>query len=236
MLLRTTPSCTSWVNWETTTCSLFVDWEASLGTRRPSRRGPDQHRVPGHGISKAKGFIKAQRLANPDSRDPVVVMLGDGELNEGQIWESMPGAIKEGFSELIAIVDANQIQSDTWTEDTLPMGDLRKRVEGSGWIYLECDGQDPDQVLEVLRQAQQSSSPSFIVASTTKGAGVPWMESFPQAGEYYKFHSGALAQSSMRSRGILTSLVTRESADRRISTRRVLNLMRYLRKIGLNLC
>jgi len=167
----------------------------------------------GMGISKAKGFIKAQRLANPDSRDPVVVMLGDGELNEGQIWESMPGAIKEGFSELIAIVDANQIQSDTWTEDTMPMGDLRKRVEGSGWIYLECDGQDPDQVLEILNQAQQSSTPTFIVASTTKGAGVPWMESFPQAGEYYKFHSGALAPVLYAEAvQILTRLVTGESA------------------------
>jgi len=146
----------------------------------------------GMGISKAKGFIKAQRMANPDSRDSVVVMLGDGELNEGQIWESMPGAVKEGFSELIAIVDANQIQSDTWTENTLPMGDLRKRVEGSGWTFLECDGQDPKSVLNALDTARQSESPTFIMASTTKGAGIPWMEVFPEDGEYYKFHSGAL--------------------------------------------
>ena len=147
----------------------------------------------GMGISKAKGFIKAQRLRNPESRNPVVVILGDGELNEGQIWESMPGAVRDGFTELIAIVDGNKIQSDTWTEGTLPMGDLRSRVEGAGWRYLECDGNEPDQMLEMLAACQDNAEPSFIYASTTKGSGVPWMEAFPDNGEYYKFHSGALA-------------------------------------------
>ena len=147
----------------------------------------------GMGISKAKGFVKAQRLRDPRSRQPVVVMLGDGELNEGQIWESMPGAVRDGFSELIAIVDANQIQSDTWTESTLPMGDIRQRVEGVGWFYLECDGNNPDEVLETLEKCSQQALPSFIVGHTTKGSGVPWMEQFPDSGEYYKFHSGALA-------------------------------------------
>jgi transketolase len=147
----------------------------------------------GMGISKAKGFIKAQRLANPDSRDPVIVMLGDGELHEGQIWESMPGAVRDGFSELIAIVDGNKIQSDTWVESTLPLGDLRKRVEGSGWSYLECDGQDPEAVLAAFQVATRDPNPVFIYASTTKGSGISWMERFPTEGEYYKFHSGALA-------------------------------------------
>ena len=147
----------------------------------------------GMGISKAKGFVKGQRLKDPKSRTPVVVMLGDGELNEGQIWESMPGAVRDGFSELIAIVDANQIQSDTWTELTLPMGNLRQRVEGAGWFYTECDGNNPDEVLEVLHTCSRQDLPSFIVGHTTKGSGVPWMENFPEKGEYYKFHSGALA-------------------------------------------
>ena len=147
----------------------------------------------GMGISKAKGFIKAQRLRSPDSRDPVVVLLGDGELNEGQIWESMPGAVRNGFTELIAIVDGNQIQSDTWTESTLPMGDLRLRVEGAGWSFRECDGNNPDDVLEALSAARSSLAPSFIYATTRKGSGIPWMEQFPEHGEYYKFHSGALA-------------------------------------------
>ncbi len=147
----------------------------------------------GMGISKAKGFIKAQRLTDADSRNPVVVMLGDGELNEGQIWESMPGAVRDGFAELIAIVDANQIQSDTWTERTLPMGDLRQRVEGIGWAYFECDGNDPDAVLETMEAANTIPLPGFIVGHTKKGSGVPWMENFPENGEYYKFHSGSLA-------------------------------------------
>jgi transketolase len=147
----------------------------------------------GMGISKAKGFIKARRLSAPDSRDPVIVMLGDGELHEGQIWESLPGAVRDGFSELIAIVDGNKIQSDTWVESTLPLGDLRKRVEGSGWSYLECDGQEPEAVIAAFTAATAMSTPTFIYASTTKGSGIPWMESFPGDGEYYKFHSGALA-------------------------------------------
>jgi transketolase len=147
----------------------------------------------GMGISKAKGFIKAQRLKNPDSREPVVVVLGDGELNEGQIWESMPGAVRDGFHELIAIVDANHIQSDTWTDQTLPMGDMRSRVEGAGWSYLECEGNDPDAVTDALEKAIAIPTPTLIYARTTKGYGVPWMEAFPEDGEYYKFHSGALA-------------------------------------------
>jgi transketolase len=146
----------------------------------------------GMGISKAKGFVKAQRLAQQDSRLPVVVMLGDGELNEGQIWESLPGAARDGFSELVAIVDANAIQSDTWTGSTLPMGDVRKRVEGSGWRFLECQGNDPDEVLRVLEESVTSTLPTFVWAHTVKGSGISWMERFPENGEYYKFHSGAM--------------------------------------------
>lgn len=147
----------------------------------------------GMGISKAKGFVKAQRLNEPNSRNPVVVMLGDGELNEGQIWESMPGASKDGLGELTAIVDANGIQSDTWTSQTLPVGDLKARVEAVGWHYLECDGHSPAEIENALSEAESDRRPSFIVAKTIKGYGVTWMEEFDSAGSYYKFHSGALA-------------------------------------------
>jgi len=148
----------------------------------------------GMGISKAKGFVKAQRLTNPSAREPVVVLLGDGELNEGQIWESMPGAVKEGFGEIIAIVDSNGIQSDTWTGGTLPMGDVVARAEAVGWHAMESSGNNPDEVLAALEEAQRDPRPTFIVARTTKGSGISWMESFPKDATYYQFHSGALAE------------------------------------------
>jgi len=147
----------------------------------------------GMGISKAKGFAKAQRLRDSTSREPVVVLLGDGELNEGQVWESMPGAVKEGLGEVIAIVDSNGIQSDTWTDQTLPMGDVLARAAAVGWHAMECWGNDPDDVLRALEEARADTRPSFIVARTTKGSGISWMEAFPENGAYYQFHSGALA-------------------------------------------
>lgn len=147
----------------------------------------------GMGISKAKGFIKAQRLNDPLSRTPVVVMLGDGELNEGQIWESMPGAAENGYGELIAIIDSNGIQSDSWTKNTLPVGDLKARAEAVGWHYLECDGHNSADIMRALSEASRDARPSFIVAHTAKGSGVSWMERFDPSGQYYKFHSGAIA-------------------------------------------
>lgn len=147
----------------------------------------------GMGISKAKGFIKAQRLRDPASRQPVITIIGDGELNEGQIWESMPGAVKEGFSELVAIVDANSIQSDTWTELTLPMGNIRQRVEGVGWHFMEVEGNDPQAVYDAIQASTLDDRPTLIFAKTVKGSGIPWMEKFPSDGEFYHFHSGALS-------------------------------------------
>ena len=147
----------------------------------------------GMGISKAKGFVKAQRIKNPSSRDTVVVLLGDGELNEGQIWESMPGAARDGYSELVAIVDANGIQSDTWISKTLPNGNVQQRVEGCGWGFLECEGNDPADVIRALEESRTKKLPTLIYARTTKGSGIPWMEDFPADGDYYKFHSGAIS-------------------------------------------
>jgi transketolase len=142
----------------------------------------------GMGISKGKGFWYSRNNLN----SIITVLLGDGELQEGQIWESLPGASRDNMSGLIAIVDGNKIQSDTWVEKTLPLGDLRKRVEGSGWLYLECDGHDYSSLKETLTQAKaETTKPVFIYAHTKKGSGVSFMERFGSNGKFYKFHSGS---------------------------------------------
>ena len=142
----------------------------------------------GMGISKAKGFIYANRIEKKDSR--VIVLLGDGELQEGQIWESMPGAARDNLHELTVIVDGNGIQSDTWLSKTSPLGDLKSRVQGCGWIYLECHGHELNELKSAVKESQ--TKPTFIYAKTTKGAGVNSMMSFGPKGKFYKFHSGSL--------------------------------------------
>ncbi len=142
----------------------------------------------GMGISKGKGFWYSRKNLN----STVTVLLGDGELQEGQIWESLPGASRDNMQGLIAIVDGNKIQSDTWVDKTLPLGDLRKRVEGSGWLYLECDGHDYSSIKETLARAKtEGQKPVFIYAHTKKGSGVSFMERFDSNGKFYKFHSGS---------------------------------------------
>lgn len=143
----------------------------------------------GMGISKAKGIYYGKR--NNGDENFVVVVLGDGELQEGQIWESLPGASRDALNKLIVIVDANKIQSDTWVTKTLPLGDLRSRVEGSGWKYHDIDGHSFAELKEVFEIIKNSPGPHFLNANTLKAQGVSFMQNFPQDGKFYKYHSGS---------------------------------------------
>jgi len=145
----------------------------------------------GMGISKAKGFVKANRLKQTNSR--VIVLLGDGELQEGQIWESLATAARDQMGELVVIVDGNKIQSDSWVSLINPYEDLRMRVNGSGWNYEECDGHNISEIINLLKKSENQNSPTFIYANTVKGSGVSVFEEFPEDGEFYKFHSGSIS-------------------------------------------
>ncbi len=94
----------------------------------------------GMGVSKAKGFARAARLHGSTRR--VFVICGDGELQEGQFWESLGQAANEGFGEITAIVDHNKIQSDTWVSEVSDLGDLEAKVRAFGWAVARCDGND----------------------------------------------------------------------------------------------
>ena len=144
----------------------------------------------GMGISKAKGMIRADRLDGRERR--IYVMTGDGELQEGQIWESLQGAANAGMGELTVIVDHNKIQSDHWVASTSDLGALEDRFASFGWHVQRCDGHDLDAFAGCLAAAKAAPAPSVIIADTLKGAGVSFMEPHDLGAlEFYAFHSGA---------------------------------------------
>jgi len=146
----------------------------------------------GMGISKAKGMIAAARLDKKPCA--TFVLTGDGELQEGQIWESLQGAANLQMGELTVIVDHNKIQSDTWIENVSPLGDLEAKFRSFGWEVARCDGHEFLALQDTFfSMAKITAKPKVLIADTIKGKGVSLMEKTSSAGEFefYKFHSGA---------------------------------------------
>jgi transketolase len=143
------------------------------------------------GISKAKGIVLANRLAGKERR--VFVLTGDGELQEGQLWESLGSAANRGLGEIVAIVDHNKIQSDTWVESVSNLGDVEAKFRAFGWHVARCDGHDVDAIEKTFRALDDVENvPKVIIADTVKGKGVSFMEGPAMAdGELYGYHSGA---------------------------------------------
>jgi transketolase len=153
----------------------------------------------GMGISKAKGMVRANRLAGVDAR--VFVMTGDGELQEGQIWESLAGAAHMSAGEITVVVDHNKIQSDTWVARVSDLGDIVRKFEAFGWHAERLDGHDLAAVRTALdRLRAVTDRPKVIVADTIKGRGVSFMEhtALADGAGYYRFHSGAPDDDSYR--------------------------------------
>lgn len=148
---------------------------------------PDMRRVPGidfssgslgHGLSVGVGMAKAARMRGyADTR--IFVLLGDQELNEGQIWEAAQAAPHFALGNLVAIVDRNQMGLDGLTESVMPVDPLAGRFRAFGWNVVELqDGNDPAAVLTALGALPPADAPvpTCIVAQTVKGKGVHYME------------------------------------------------------------
>lgn len=150
----------------------------------------------GMGISKAKGLVKADRLAGRSRR--VVVMTGDGELQEGQIWESLATAARDQMHEITVVVDHNQLQSDMAIAKVSDLGDLDAKFAAFGWTVSRCDGNDLRQIAQAF--TRNVDGPHVIIAETRKGAGVKELEypNRPTTERFYPFHSGALAADAYR--------------------------------------
>lgn len=131
----------------------------------------------GQGLSVACGAALAKKL-NKDEHF-VYVLTGDGEIQEGQIWEAAAFASARKIDNLIAFVDYNKKQIDGPTDEVLPLLDLRKKWEAFGWTVLETDGNNIEALRETVNEAQKQSGkekPVMILMKTLMGKGVDFME------------------------------------------------------------
>lgn len=132
----------------------------------------------GQGISAAVGMALAGKMDRKDYR--VYALLGDGELDEGQVWEAAMSAAKFGLDNLCAIVDVNGLQIDGPTADVMPIEPLDGKFAAFGWHVVQCDGHDFDALRAAFAEAAATADkPTVILARTVKGKGVSFMENDP---------------------------------------------------------
>jgi len=149
---------------------------------------PDRVRMPiveastgslGQGLSVAQGMAMGYKMEGKPSR--VYCLVGDGEIQEGQIWEAAMSAPKFGLSNLCVILDANNGQIDGHVSEVMPIEPIADKWRAFGWKVIEIDGHNMEQILEAFKsakasQGKDSEKPTFILARTVKGKGVSFME------------------------------------------------------------
>lgn len=135
----------------------------------------------GEGLSQACGMSLAMRMDGEQNKRWIYCVMGDGELNEGNIWEAAMLGAKYKLYNVIGIIDRNNIQIDGNTEDVMPLEDLKGKWEAFGWHVQEVDGHNIESVIDACSMARAiTEKPSVIIAHTIPGKGVPFME--------YDFH------------------------------------------------
>ena len=145
---------------------------------------PDMHKVPGiemstgslgQGISAAGGMALANKLDNDPGR--IYVLLGDGEIQEGIVWEALMSAAHYKLDNMVAILDHNGLQIDGKNEDVMTVAPVVEKFQAFGWNVIQIDGHDFKQILDAFKQARACKGrPTMIVAETIKGKGVSFME------------------------------------------------------------
>lgn len=131
----------------------------------------------GSGLSQAAGYAYTLQYIEDAKHRWVYVVTGDGELNEGNIWEAAMFAGKYKLSQLIVFIDRNNIQIDGSTDDVMPLEDLRGKWESFGWHVQEIDGHNIESVIDAASMARAiSNKPSVVIAHTIPGKGVDFME------------------------------------------------------------
>lgn len=176
----------------------FFEKEELLTLRKLGSRlqgHPERTKLPGlentsgplgSGLSQAAGVAYSLQYFDKQPHRFVYVVTGDGELNEGNIWEAAMFAGKYKLSQLVVFVDRNNIQIDGNTEDVMPLESLRGKWESFGWHVQEIDGHNVESIQDAASMARAiTQKPSVIITHTIPGKGVPFME------YDYKWHGGA---------------------------------------------
>lgn len=155
-----------------------------LGSRLQGH--PERERLPGlentsgplgSGLSQGAGYAYSLQYIDKVKDRFVYVMMGDGELDEGNIWEGAMFCGKYKLSQLIAFVDRNNIQIDGSTEDVMPLEDLKSKWESFGWHVLEIDGHNIESIIDAASMGRAiTNRPTVIIAHTIPGKGVDFME------------------------------------------------------------
>lgn len=146
----------------------------------------------GMGIGKGRGMAWAKRHFQRSGH--VYVMTGDGELQEGEIYESLQTTVHQKAGGLTVIVDRNEVQSDKRTEEITSLGDLEAKFRSFGWKVARCSGHDFGALAQALAAVRSPDCPGIVIADTIKGRGISFMEhpaALADGGGLYRWHAGA---------------------------------------------
>ncbi len=171
---------------------------------------PEREKLPGlentsgplgSGVSQAAGYAYTMKYIDEISHRWVYFVTGDGELDEGNIWEAAMFAGKYKLNNMIGFIDRNNIQIDGSTEEVMPLEDLRGKWESFGWHVQEIDGHNIESIIDAASMARAiTNKPSIIIAHTIPGKGVDFME--------YDYHWHGMAPNSDQAKEALQKLRT----------------------------
>ena len=188
----------------------FFHKEELMTLRKPGTNlqgHPNMHYVPGvemstgslgQGLSVAVGMALANKMDNNPGR--IYTLHGDGEIQEGMIWEAAMAAVHYKLDNLTAIVDWNGLQIDGKNDDVMKVAPIADKFSGFGWNAFECDGHDIEDIVIALKQAANiKDRPTVIIAKTVKGKGVSFMEN--EAGWHGKAPDDEQFETAMKELG-----------------------------------
>jgi len=155
----------------------------------------------GQGLSQSIGMAIAAKMGGKNHR--IYCMTGDGELNEGQIWEAAMFAPNKNLNNLTWIIDRNNIQSDGNTEDIMPLENLKDKLESFNWFVIEIDGHNIEEIISACKMAKSiTQRPTVIIAHTIPGEGVDFMEN------KYQWHGKVPSKSeALKAKEKLSSII-----------------------------